>query len=209
MKISKYLHSCLLIESNDKVALIDPGVFTYQEKVLTPDMVPSLDYILVTHNHFDHMSIPMIKDFLTKFPNVKIISNKEVVSDLAKENIKATNSSDENITIIPLDHEKMFGATKMSENSQFDIFNRLSHPGDSLSLTSTKDVLALPIDAPWGSTTWALEVALKLKPKIIIPIHDYLWKDEMRKMFSQRIAEYLKEHSIDFKLLEIGEKIEV
>jgi L-ascorbate metabolism protein UlaG (beta-lactamase superfamily) len=209
MIISKYLHSCLLVEENNKVVLIDPGVFSYQEKVLVPKMLTALDYILVTHNHFDHMSTPMIKDFVSKFPDVTIISNEEVVNELVKEGLKASTKGDENITIIPLSHEKMFGGQKMSENSLFDIFGKLTHPGDSLSLDHTKDILALPLDAPWGSTTWALEVALKLKPKIVIPIHDYLWKDAIRKMFSERIAEYLKEKNIDFKLLDTGQKIEV
>src|SRR5581483_6975976 len=133
----------------------------------------------------------------------------EVVADLAKEGIKAQSKGDENIKIIPVKHEKMFGQDKMSENSQFDVFGRLTHPGDSLSSTSTKEILALPISAPWGSTTWAVEVALKLKPKIIIPIHDYLLKDQINQMFSERLAQYFKEKGIDFKLMQKGEKIEI
>src|SRR4051812_48247483 len=87
MTISKHLHSCLLIGDNGKTVLIDPGVFTYQEKALDIQSLSGLDYILITHEHPDHMHVPLIKELLTKFPKAKIVSNPSIESILRKEQL--------------------------------------------------------------------------------------------------------------------------
>ena len=87
MKISKHLHSCLLVEENGTTVLLDPGVFTYQENALDISKLSALDYILITHEHADHMHVPFLKDLLAKFPKAQIISNPSIEKILRAENI--------------------------------------------------------------------------------------------------------------------------
>ena len=94
------------------------------------------------------------------------------------------------------------------ENTVFTVFNKLVHPGDSHHFTSTGDILALPLQAPWGSTSAAVAKALEQKPKVILPIHDWHWKDAVRKGMYARLQPFFKEHGIEFKGLETGESIE-
>lgn len=89
------------------------------------------------------------------------------------------------------------------------VFGRLLHPGDSLSFDKTAEIIALPIAAPWGSTTWAVDVAEKVKPKIIIPIHDWLLKDVVRQNTHQRLADYFAKQSIRFIPLENNQALEL
>src|SRR5688500_15837173 len=89
MQITKYLHSCLLVEENDTVILIDPGQYTHEAKVLDIELINRLNFILITHEHFDHFSLPLIKDITRKFPEVNIISTPSVVEQLEKEHIPA------------------------------------------------------------------------------------------------------------------------
>lgn len=209
MKITKYFQSCLVVGDNDKVAILDPDMFTYRDKVFDINSLSILNYILITHSHFDHMSVPFIKELLQKFPDSQVSSNQEVVDALAKEGVKATTQGNEDVERISVQHEKMFGRNKMEENTQFNVFGKLTDPGDSLSLAETKEILALPIIVHWGSTTWAVELAEKLQPKVIIPIHDYLWRDEVRQMFEQNVVKYFAQKGIDFKPLEPGETVEL
>jgi L-ascorbate metabolism protein UlaG (beta-lactamase superfamily) len=58
--------------------------------------------------------------------------------------------------------------------------NVLTDPGDSHTFQQTKEILALPITAPWGAMVRAVNVALELQPKYIIPIHDWHWSDDAR-----------------------------
>jgi len=98
---------------------------------------------------------------------------------------------------------------KTPENAMFQIFNKLTHPGDSHSFNSTTKILAMPVQAPWGSFVAAIEKAAELKPKIVIPIHDWHWKDKARKKLYEIAADYLSRLGINFKAAETGEVVEV
>src|SRR6266567_2640159 len=108
MKISKHLHSCLLVEEQGKTYLIDPGIFTYQEKAFDIHQLQTLDYLLITHDHPDHMHLPFIQELLAKFPNVKVMTNNAIVEQLAKQNITATYESDAVVTITKVPHESLW-----------------------------------------------------------------------------------------------------
>jgi len=198
MKVSKHTHSCLLVEENNTNILIDPGIFTYNEKALDINKLTKLDYILITHEHSDHCHPPFIKELVQKFPEVKIISNNSVVELLKKENIKATTAGNEFIQLETLTHEKLWDK-EPPQNTVFKVFDKLTHPGDSLNFKTTSEILALPITAPWGSTTQAIEKALQIKPKIIIPIHDFMWKDEVRTAMYERLTNFFSPLGIEFR----------
>lgn len=213
MKLSKHLHSCLLIEENNKTVLIDPGNFTYQEQALSPETIKSLDYILITHEHPDHMHVPFIKDLVKQFPAVKIISNPSVKANLQQEIINVHTDlselpDDVGIQFEELAHEQLWDSVA-PQNVLFNVFGKITHPGDSYHVEATEQILALPVQAPWGSTKAAVELALRLKPQVIIPIHDYMWKDDIRKAIYKRLQDFFNQKGIDFKPLETGDVIEV
>ena len=103
-------------------------------------------------------------------------------------------------------HELLLGGRSV-ENTLFNIFWKLTHPGDSLKLNKSCDILALPIQAPWGSFVASVEKAAALKPKIVIPIHDWHWKDIARRKLYDAAKNYLAEKNIDFRGLETGEEL--
>jgi len=208
MKISKHLHSCLLIQEQDKTLLIDPGIFTFNEKALDLTSINKLDYLLFTHEHSDHLHLPFVKEILAKFPEVTIITNPAIVALLEKESIKASAVEDAVVKLENSPHEKLWDKIP-PEHVVLHLFNTFTHPGDSLHFEQTGDILALPLTAPWGSTTEAVSKALSMKPKVIIPIHDWLWKDDVRRGMYERLTEFFKQHNIAFKGVETGEIIEV
>lgn len=206
MKITKFVHSCLLVEENNKKILIDPG--DYSAGALDLNYLSGLSYLLITHEHQDHMYLPLIKEILGKFPGLKIISNSSVVGILGAEGIQVSTEGDDFIQTEEVLHEKVFGITPPM-NVLFRINGKLTHPGDSHHFSKTTEILALPIQAPWGSTTDAVNLAEKLKPKVIIPIHDWHWNKEARKNMYKRLEEYFATLSIRFIGLETGVTIEV
>lgn len=208
MKISKHIHSCLFIKEKDKTILIDPGNFSIENNAIRLEDINQLDYLLITHEHPDHMHIPFIKTLLNKFPAVEIISNQSVVDILGKENITATNEGNEFIEVIDAPHAPIFGMPQF-QNVLFNIFSTLTDPGDNLSFEKTCRVLALPVQAPWGSLTQAVDKAIELKPEIIIPIHDWHWRDEIRMGIYKRLEDYFAKNGIKFLKVETGEEIEV
>ena len=204
MNVTKYHHSCLVIESNEKVAIIDPGIFTFQEKVLDLSKLKTLDYICITHEHPDHFSIDQIKKIIAKFPNLQLITNESVQKLLEAEGINSSVFGNEVVSFENSPHEKLWDY-EVQLNLAFTVFNQLTHPGDSLQISKTSEVLALPITAPWGSVTQAVEAALRLKPKAIIPIHDWHWKDEVRKEIYRRLNTFFSRKGITFYQMETGQ----
>lgn len=209
MKISKHLHSCLLIDEQGKTILVDPGNYSYDAKALDINRLQNLDAIVITHEHMDHMYIPWIKEILEKFPNTPIYTTGSAKALLEKEGIQNVNTEgNEYITLESVPHEKIWVGAP-AQNVLATLFGKFATPGDSHTFTTHVDILALPIAAPWGSTTRAVELALDLKPKVIIPIHDWHWRDEVREGFYQRLIEYFAQNGIDFKGVETGEVVEV
>lgn len=209
MKISKHIHSCLLVESEGKVVLVDPGNYSYDSKAFDVQSLSSLDAIAITHEHMDHVYMPFLQEVLAKFPNTPIYTNSSVKKLLEKENIQnITTEGNDFISFQQVPHEKIWFGNPV-ENVMITLFKKFATVGDSHTFTESPDILALPVTAPWGSTTAAVEVALKVKPKVIIPIHDFMWKDDVRMGMYQRLKEFFGQHGIDFKAVETGDVIEV
>lgn len=204
MKISKHLHSCLLIEDHGKTVLIDPGNYSVEGGALTLEQLTKLDAICITHEHMDHMYVPFIKQLVEKFPNVQIFGTNSIVSILNKENITASSEGNEFVKLAPVPHEKIFMGPS-PENNMVTLFDKIATPGDSLTFEHSPEVLALPITAPWGDTTWATETALKVKPKVIIPIHDWHLRDEARKGMYGWLEQFFAKHNIRFLKPETGQ----
>ncbi len=209
MRITKYAHSCLLIEEKGVFVLIDPGIYSeqFQDRLLA---LPKLDYILITHDHFDHFSIPLIKSLFSNHPTVTIIGTHSVKEKLSEENITIGEQTTSIVQLADSPHEKMFFKGPMTENISFTIFTRLTHPGDSFQFPTTAPILALPVDAPWGSSVQAFTKALAVKAKIIIPIHDAMMKDEAIESFLYpSLTKAFRDEGIEFKGIKNGETIEV
>lgn len=191
-----------------KKILIDPGNYTFEKGALDIGKMEKLDLILITHEHSDHAYPPLIKKVLERFSDVKILTNLSTKNFLMKEGISAFADNFDGIFLADAPHEVLLGG-RTAENSLLNIFGKLTHPGDSLKFSTSCDVLALPIQAPWGSMVASVEKAALVKPKIIIPIHDWHWKDSARKKMYDMAKNYLAEKGIMLCGLEAGEEFEV
>jgi L-ascorbate metabolism protein UlaG (beta-lactamase superfamily) len=208
LTVTKFVHACLLVETPDRAALFDPG--TLSTPNIDIDKLTRLDDIFITHEHGDHKDIPFIKRLVAKFPDVRITTTGEVVKQLAGEGIKAGDQPSEGVVFFDSPHESvapLFG--QPPEEIGIHYLDVLSHPGDSHSFRETKAVLALPVAAPWGSTIKALNLALELKPKFVLPIHDWHWRDEAREQSYGMFERILGEQGITFFKLQTGQPVEI
>lgn len=209
MKITKYLHSCILLEEGERTILIDPGNNAYEEKIFPFENIVNLDYIFITHEHMDHMHLPFIKELLVKFPQVQIVTNDQAIETLKKGGVSSTSVIPDFVSAQLIPHEQVFGMGHMCENSEFTFMNLLTHPGDSFHSKKTAKIFALPLQAPWGDVTEAITLVENIMPEIVIPIHDWHWKDKVRLMIYARVESYLKSKNITFIPLETGRSVEI
>jgi L-ascorbate metabolism protein UlaG (beta-lactamase superfamily) len=181
MKITKFVHSCLLVEMPapvNRTALFDPGVFS--EQAVDVDSLEFLDNIIITHKHPDHMSLPLIKRLVAKFPDAKITAPEDAAAELKAEGIPTISETSPGVEFFDSPHEDVNPVNQTPQQLGVHYLNVLTDPGDSHTFQQTKEILALPITAPWGAMVRAVNVALELQPKYIIPIHDWHWSDDAR-----------------------------
>jgi L-ascorbate metabolism protein UlaG (beta-lactamase superfamily) len=195
VKITKLVHSCLLVEMPapvNRTALFDPGMMS----TVDVDSLEYLDDIIITHSHGDHFDLELLKKLVAKFPDVHITAPDDVVEQLNIESIPATSAASDGVVLFDSPHEAIRPFIPADPPLEIGVhfLDKLSHPGDSHSFGETKSVLALPVQAPWGSTVDAVKLAIELKPKYIVPIHDWHWSDDGRAyMYDQMEQDFAKE----------------
>src|SRR4051794_27121798 len=162
MKITKFIHSCLLIETVERTALFDPG--GYSSAAIDLNNLTRLDDILITHEHGDHFDIDFVRRLAAKFPKVRVTSTGPVVSQLADAGIDASSRAPVGAELFESPHESKAPLMPVApEQVGVHFLDLLSHPGDSHSFKETKSILALPVQAPWGTSFNAAALALHLK----------------------------------------------
>ncbi|MEO8104806.1 MAG: MBL fold metallo-hydrolase [Candidatus Saccharibacteria bacterium] len=210
MKITKYVHSCLLVEMPapiNRTALFDPGIMS--ESALDVSGLEFLDDIIITHEHGDHLSLALIKQLVAKFPDVRITSTTHVTQLLSEHGIEATDQQSDGIVLLEAPHENVDPLWPTPESLGVHFLDRLTHPGDSHNFSETKTVLALPVTAPWGSMVNAFNIAIELNPKYIVPIHDWHWREEARLQAYQDLTQAFAKVGITFLGLEDGHPVVV
>ena len=177
MKIKKIGHCCLIIETNDKKIMTDPGSYTVEEQVKELN----IDLILITHEHGDHLHVESLKKILVNNPNAKIITNNGVGKLLGEAGIEyevLENKIGKNILGIEIEahdckHEEIFEEYGQVQNTGYFIDKRLFYPGDSFyNPKKLVEILALPVAGPWTNIKNPINYALEVKPKICFPVHD-------------------------------------
>lgn len=196
MKITKLVHSCLLVEMPDRTALFDPGVMS--EQAVNINSLEYLDDIIITHEHGDHFSLDLVKRLCEKFPNVRIKTPASLVPRLEGEGLPVTTDAVEGVEIFDAPHEVVKPLFPYPDNIGIHYLDTLTHPGDSLIFNESKSILALPVQAPWGTTIDAVNLAIKLKPRYVIPVHDWHWNDQAREQMYNLISEALQQEGIEF-----------
>ncbi|HWZ66034.1 MAG TPA: MBL fold metallo-hydrolase [Patescibacteria group bacterium] len=210
MKITKYVHSCLLVETPDRVGIIDPGEYSWQSDLLDITKLARLDDIIITHEHIDHMCIPFIEALLLKFPAATIFTTNAASVLLQKAGIKNVQTQGQDgVELLKINHESTAPFGDAPENTGVHYLGQLTHPGDSQTFTESKPILALPLTAPWGTLTKAAELGLALKPNYIIPIHDWHWNDTARNDAYIRLELFFKNHGISFIQMKDGNAVEL
>lgn len=210
MKITKYVHSCVLVQDGERSVLIDPGIFSWQSGLVNVATLPVLDAIYVTHLHGDHMAEPFVKALLAAQPNVLWVAPTDAAEQLRAWGV--VKVSQEPVTPDQVrmgDHALLDPLGPTPQNMVLNVSDKLTHPGDSHTFTETKSILCLPVDGPWGSTLDAVRLAIQLKPRCVLPIHDSMWNDSWRQNWYQNIKSVLEQNKIEFLWPKDGETIDI
>lgn len=175
MKLTKYGHSCLLIEQGPDRILADPGTFSHGWENLT-----GLTAVLLTHQHPDHVDTAKLPGLLALNSDVQLFADPGSVGALAEAGVTAT-PVEPGDTLDLATPVEVFGETHAVihrdlptiANRGYLVDGRLYLPGDSLQVpTPAVEILALPVAAPWMALKEAVEFVRAVDPTVVIPIHE-------------------------------------
>jgi L-ascorbate metabolism protein UlaG (beta-lactamase superfamily) len=189
MKITRLGHAAVLIEAS-KTILIDPFLTDNPLASVTPEELPHIDFILVTHDHFDHWgdTIAIAKRDKSTLIGVHELSVRPDVQEAkinaVGANIGGTYTQDGvSFTLTQAIHS--------SENGSPSGFvvkvdgKTIYHSGDTAlfsdmslipELYGKLDLAFLPIGGHYTMDEQAASKAAKLlKPDSVVPIHYNTW----------------------------------
>jgi L-ascorbate metabolism protein UlaG (beta-lactamase superfamily) len=207
MKISKYLHSCLVFELDSYKLLFDPGKFTFADGEVTPGMFAGVNSIIITHIHPDHLDTDNLKK-IADLSGAPIYTNTQVGEALQKAGIEHTVWHDgiyqvgpfklQAITVV---HEPILD-NPLPQMTGFLINDKVLHPVDSMddALLRYKDIelLVMVTMAPFANELRITGFADKLKPKQILPVHDGYAKEFFIKQRYEAYTKHFYKEGIKF-----------
>ena len=179
MRLLKYSHACVRVESDGAVLVIDPGVFT------EPEALDGVDAVLLTHEHFDHLDVDKLADALGKRPSVRVFTHADVVGKLAGlGGVVTTVESGQEFEAAGMRvkaygglHAEIHRDIPRVANLGFLVEGVLYHPGDSFDLPADAtgiDTVFVPISGPWLRLSDSVDFVRAIKPRRAFALHDCL-----------------------------------
>ena len=205
-EISRLTDSCLLVTTDDQATLFDPGFHTFQE--VEVDSIPDVTRVLVTHEHGDHVNPDFVRWLIDRKSDLVVHSNQAVADLLDKHDIPVSTDAPSGVGVEDVLHEQLPNGAR-PPNRSFTIEGVFTHPGDSREPSVTAPIMALPLIAPWGSVTGAVEFARRVAPKQVIMIHDFYLSESGRARIRQMASGVLAEDDIEMLDLDWGDSFTV
>jgi L-ascorbate metabolism protein UlaG (beta-lactamase superfamily) len=207
MKITKYEHSCLVVEEQGRLLVIDPGKFSTSFKPSN-----NIDCVVVTHVHSDHFDHDTLNAIKTLNPDVMICAVEQVAEqaqDLGVDVIDSGRSCSHgpfHTSFYGGDHELY----EDFKNVAVMVNDTLYHPGDSYTVPNRDiPILAAPASAPWLRVTEASQFIKDCKPQKVIPIHNALLSEVGESIHYRILSEAAAEVGSEWTVLKSGQSLTV
>ena len=178
MRVVKFEHACVRVESTAAVLVIDPGGFT------TRRALDGVDAVLITHEHADHLDLDALTGALASRPAVQIFTHPAVTAllgDLAE--ITTTVQAGQQFTAAGMRvrayggwHAVIHPDLAPVPNLGYLVEERLYHPGDSFDVPQDAqvDTLLVPVSGPWLKLAEAVDFVRAVAPRQAYTMHDVL-----------------------------------
>jgi L-ascorbate metabolism protein UlaG (beta-lactamase superfamily) len=173
VRITRYGHSCLLVEQGDARLLLDPGVFSAGFEHLE-----GLTAVLVTHQHSDHLDVDRLRPLLEANPDARLHLDEGSAGQHADLDAVVVRAGDVLDLGVPVavhgsQHAVIHEDVPRIPNVGYLVDGRFFTPGDALTVPDADvEVLGLPTAAPWLKLSEAVELLRTVSPRLAVPVHD-------------------------------------
>lgn len=218
MKLTKYTHSCVRLEKDGRVLVLDPGNFSESAEALE-----AAEAVLVTHEHADHIDIPAVIDALRANPQLAIFAPAHVAGQLQD---KATGETARIHGVNPGStfqaagfgvrsfggqHALIHPQIPIVANIGYLIDDNVYHPGDSFVIPDGISVktLLVPLHAPWSKSAEVLDFVIGVRAPRAFQIHDGLLNENGLKIVEGHVRRIGAKYGTEYTRLAPKESVEV
>lgn len=182
MKLTKYTHACVSLESDGARLLIDPGTFTPE----SADELRRADAVLITHDHFDHFDAESVAAALVARPELEIFGPASIAASLSGLAVRDSqvhvlgpgrelSVAGVRVAVVGGSHAAIHPDIPVPENLGYVIAGTVYHPGDSYVVPDVSvDTLLVPTSGPWTKVGEAIDFVRAVGPRQTVPVHDVM-----------------------------------
>jgi L-ascorbate metabolism protein UlaG (beta-lactamase superfamily) len=173
MRITRFGHSCVLVEDGGGRVLLDPGSFSAGFEHLR-----GLTAVLITHAHHDHLDLPRLEALLDANPDARLHVDEGSAAQVAGLSPTVVNAGDAldvgtRVRVFGSEHAVIHPDLPRIPNVGYLVGERFFTPGDALTRPEADvEVLGLPTAAPWLKLSEAVELYRGIAPRRAFPVHD-------------------------------------
>ncbi|WP_405016641.1 MBL fold metallo-hydrolase [Kitasatospora sp. NBC_00070] len=175
MRLIKYGHACVRLETDGRVLVIDPGTFSEAEAL------DSVSDVLLTHEHADHVDLAELLAARKRNPGLRVYLSPQAAEQLPElgdaavlvESGQRFTAAGFTVDVVGGAHAEVYDGLPGCANVGFVVDGDLYHPGDSLFVPEQPvTTLLVPAAAPWLKLGEALDFVRAVRPVRAFPIHD-------------------------------------
>ena len=213
LTLTKFRHSCLLIEVGGARILLDPGVFSAGFEGLT-----DLAAVLITHQHPDHLDAARLGALMAANPGMQVVADTassvqlaEAASEADVEVIAVTPGEQVSVAGVPIavyggEHAQIAPGVPVPPNVGYAVDGRFAYSGDAYaSPPEPVQTLAIPTAAPWLLAADCVGFLQRQRPQSVVPVHEALLA--MTDVFYGLYRRFAEEQDTAFRVLDDGKPV--
>jgi L-ascorbate metabolism protein UlaG (beta-lactamase superfamily) len=213
MRFTKLGHSCVRLEKDGTVLVIDPGTFTDAAAALAGAAA-----VLVTHEHPDHLDADAIRAALQADPGLTLWANPSVTAQFGEfgDRVHQTRHGDAlsiagfSVHVYGVDHALIHQDIPLVVNNGFLVEGELFHPGDSYTIPAEPvGTLLVPISAPWLKAAEMIDYFRTVAPARGYAIHDAVLNDNGLGLFTRMLSVAAAPSGVPVSRLEPGTSLDL
>ncbi|MGP4012065.1 MBL fold metallo-hydrolase [Streptomyces sp. 4N124] len=175
MKLTRFGHACVRLESPGGRLVIDPGCWTEDESV------ERADAILVTHEHVDHFTEARVRRAAEANRGLQVwtvAAVAEVLTGLGDQlhvigHGDVFTAAGFEIEAHGARHATLHPDVPAVANTGFLVDRSLFHPGDALIVPDKRvRTLLVPVHTPWTRVRDLIDWVREVAPERAVPMHD-------------------------------------
>jgi L-ascorbate metabolism protein UlaG (beta-lactamase superfamily) len=198
MRVTKFGHACVRIETDGATVVLDPGGWSEREAV------DGATAVLITHEHPDHLDPDNLRATDAPIHTIRAVADqiRDTAPDVA-ERVRVVASGeafelgDVAVRVVGERHAVIHPELPRLDNSGYLLQaeeRRIFHPGDALTVPEEDlDLLLVPVQAPWSNVSEVMDYAREVRAPLTAAIHDGLLNERGLGLLARMVGGTLEQ----------------